>query len=550
MDPLAQRLRPSSDAPSAGRGPTKATSSPLHGESRADSTWSSTNLAEAMPGVMTPLSWSIWGPSADGTVRRVFGELGLLRGAELEVPEELTERAISAFYGRPAFRLEFWCEVGDRLPGTTGAAVAEQIAAHVPANWTSRPQRRYYLPAVVGMMRGLIETPRALRRERPAVEEWYVRSLASLSERSEAEVLALLHEANLSFRESSYRATKVLFGCVQLAYDLLSRVAARTSISADSLVSGFGKHEETAMVADLWECSRGRMDLTTFISRHGHHGPLEGELSARVWREDPGPVTELIKRYGSRDEDEAPMSQQARLATERSRREQAFLAELDPIHRLWGRAVLRLARLFVPMRGVAKVMFLQSLDVARAAAREIGSRWAARGILENADDIFFLTIGEIGPEPPPDVRLLIAERQRQRAEFEKVELPSHFTGMPVPMVPDAAETDEVSGVGVSPGVVTATARVVDDPATCDFADGEILVAHTTDPSWASVMFLAGGLVVDIGGALSHAAVVSRELGIPCVMNTGVGTKVIRNGDLCRIDGGSGSVTVLQRAASA
>lgn len=86
-----------------------------------------------------------------------------------------------------------------------------------------------------------------------------------------------------------------------------------------------------------------------------------------------------------------------------------------------------------------------------------------------------------------------------------------------------------------------------DPALAEMEPGDILVAHTTDPSWASLMFMAHALVVDIGGQLSHAAVVARELGIPCVMNTLDGTRLLRNGDRLRVDGGAGTVEIVGRA---
>src|SRR5438067_1886710 len=83
------------------------------------------------------------------------------------------------------------------------------------------------------------------------------------------------------------------------------------------------------------------------------------------------------------------------------------------------------------------------------------------------------------------------------------------------------------------------------PAAVDMESGDVLVAHTTDPSWASVMYPAGALVVEIGGQLSHAAVVARELGIPCVMGVADATRGIRDGDLVRVDGGTGTVEILQ-----
>ncbi|MEA2168662.1 MAG: rifampicin phosphotransferase, partial [Solirubrobacteraceae bacterium] len=81
----------------------------------------------------------------------------------------------------------------------------------------------------------------------------------------------------------------------------------------------------------------------------------------------------------------------------------------------------------------------------------------------------------------------------------------------------------------------------------DVEDGEILVAPVTDPSWASIMFCASALVVDLGGMLSHAAVVAREMGIPCVMGTGDGTRRLRTGDIVRVDGTAGTVTVVTPA---
>jgi pyruvate,water dikinase len=107
----------------------------------------------------------------------------------------------------------------------------------------------------------------------------------------------------------------------------------------------------------------------------------------------------------------------------------------------------------------------------------------------------------------------------------------------------------IDGVGASPGVVEGLVRVVSDPADDTIQPGEILVAPATDPSWASVMFISSALVVDIGGALSHAAIVARELGVPCVVNTKNGSRALRTGDLVRVDGSTGRVEILSRAAN-
>ena len=116
--------------------------------------------------------------------------------------------------------------------------------------------------------------------------------------------------------------------------------------------------------------------------------------------------------------------------------------------------------------------------------------------------------------------------------------------MPGPIahaVSDELDDGPVNGLGVSPGVVEGVARVVHEPGESELEPGEILVCQTTDPSWSAYFLLAGGVVIDIGGSLSHGAIVARELGIPCVINTLDGTRRLRTGDRIRVDGGTGRV---------
>ncbi|MGH9039084.1 MAG: PEP-utilizing enzyme, partial [Acidimicrobiia bacterium] len=124
-----------------------------------------------------------------------------------------------------------------------------------------------------------------------------------------------------------------------------------------------------------------------------------------------------------------------------------------------------------------------------------------------------------------------------------------WEGMPDPIPLEtgaiADDVSEVTGVAVSPGIVEGRVRVVLDPNR-PLEPGEILVCETTDPSWTSMFLVAAGLVIDIGGALSHGAIVARELGVPCVINTRVGTRTLRTGDLVRVDGTAGRVTILER----
>jgi pyruvate,water dikinase len=201
------------------------------------------------------------------------------------------------------------------------------------------------------------------------------------------------------------------------------------------------------------------------------------------------------------------------------------------------------------MRSVSKVAAIQANDVVRGAARRLGAQLTARGVLAHADDVFHLTLDEIRDGLPDGIREVVTERRARRDGYASLEIPPVWQGEPEPGTLDLADpdTEVVRGTAASAGVVEAVVRVIHDPTDAEIRSGEILVARDTDQGWASLMFLSGGLVADIGGVMSHTAVVARELEIPCVIGTKVATRVLRTGDLVRLDGGRGTIEILKRA---
>jgi phosphohistidine swiveling domain-containing protein len=229
-----------------------------------------------------------------------------------------------------------------------------------------------------------------------------------------------------------------------------------------------------------------------------------------------------------------------------------LLAALPAPRRPLAALTMKLARERIPDRGRGKRAFLQATDVGRMAARRAGELWVADGVLEDPDDPFYLTEDELTRPLPRDVNELVAMRRQRRADYHRLSFRAPaWGGVPeVVEIDDDAETEPtddrpITGLGVSAGVVEGLVRVVMEPAFEDVEPGEVLVAPTTDPSWCSIMFVSAALVVDLGG--SHAAVVARELEIPCVVNANEATKRLRTGDRVRVDGGTGIVEVLERA---
>lgn len=525
------------------------TADPLHTATAPDSYWTVTNLTEAFPGVLTPLGWSIIGTACEVGNRAAFHSIGALRASEMGVPARVEDRAYGCFFGRAAIRVDWLAGIADRIPGADGELVTEQFMGCVPPSMQGMVTTRRRYPVVAARFPvTLARVPGMVRRNRAATHRIW---LDELGRTPELDVAGARRQVERGVRAVidavTVDATKLLAG-VQPVYEALMKVAGAAGVETAALESGHGSHEETELVEDLWSYSRGRLEFAEVLARHGFHGPREGEVSSRVWREEPGPLLRIAESYRDLPDGSDPVTAQARRSEARIQAERELLTALRPHQRPAARAVLALSHRYLPLRG--KAARLQGLDVARAGARRLGELLADAGELEQPDDVFFLTADEIAA-PPAEPRELVAQRRAHWESHHPKHPPVHWEGDPRPVEQPAGGVDDepkIAGLGASAGVVEGRVCVVTDPsfARDDIRAGDVLVAHTTDPSWASIMFASAALVVDIGGMLSHAAVVARELGIPCVMGTGTGTRVLRTGDRVRVDGSTGQVEVLGR----
>ena len=166
------------------------------------------------------------------------------------------------------------------------------------------------------------------------------------------------------------------------------------------------------------------------------------------------------------------------------------------------------------------------------------------------DDIFMLDIVEVKrkllqpatPLPDTSKRLLYYQGYRHFTP------PNDFGGT-IKAMKNSITAGGLKGLGCSPGSITGRARVIlDIHATGNLTKDEILVTVFTDPGWTPVLARVGGVVTEVGGLLSHAAVIGREYGIPAILNLIDATKVIRDGDLIKMDGKSGVIEILEKSS--
>lgn len=541
--------------------------SPVHEVSAPGTAWTTHNAAEALPGVLTPLGYTFWLPACERGLRAAFFDFGVLARAEVVLPAAVDHRFSATFYGRYCANVDSLRAIAERTPGTSGAAFERQFFGE-SRDLSPVPPHRTRLPFVLAKMpRAALAVTGRVKREVPVIHAWWRTATAEAESVADdvtrARVLLAAAQGRLEETLRLHMATTMLTQGILDRLTGLARAAGRPGRELD-LGTGLGGMEETGLVIALWELGRGQLDLASFLADYGFHGPGEGEVTSRSWREDPGPVLELAAKYAGLPDDRHPLTVEQRQRAIREAAEGEVLAGLAAWQRPGGRLLLGAARRFVPLRETMKWAFLRGIDAGRAATRAAGRSLQHSGVLDDADDVAFLTFDEIMRGPGADARRAVRARRDQHAAFESVALPTVWVGSPEPLRrPDGSDGPDRSdgpvgagasdgaplrGVAAASGVAEGRVRVIMTAAEAvELEPGEVLVCPTTDPSWVSAFYLAAALVVDIGGPVSHAAIVSRELGVPCVVGTGHGTAQLRTGDLVRVDGAAGTVELLEAA---
>jgi phosphohistidine swiveling domain-containing protein len=329
---------------------------------------------------------------------------------------------------------------------------------------------------------------------------------------------------------------------------------------------------ETELRDQLEDSDAGRTwlgELDELLAVNGRRQTLPMELNDPTWAEDPRPVLGTIRTYvaeGGEYDFEALM---AEMAEEQRKLEEAALARISGDE---DRA--RFEGMLGPVRGLQAAMEDDNFELSwshaqvRAVALEIGDRLAAAGVLDSQDDVFFLRKDEVeralvdlatGFYDMSGLGRAVSER-RDAWEAARVaqappyigELPdeiedfllNQFWGIRGRKQLDATD-GELTGTGASGGVVEGVARRVLTPEQFgQVQPGEVLVCRSTNPAWTPLFSKVCAVVADQGGTLAHAAIVAREYGIPAVLGTMHGTARIPDGARVRVDGDSGTVTIL------
>lgn len=549
--------------------------------------WSTANIKDAVPGVVSTAAWSMIGEAIDGVLN------GAPIAAGVEMPPGL--ETVRRFDGRAYFDLTSmqWTTY-DGL-GVMPAEIVKTIGGHqpeipVPADPFSGPEGRRRRARALALLRALVGLPRRMRAEGERylakmrgyasldfaamadqeIADWFARC-----ERESMAIAPLIGLANtyagpwqmlaegllkpIAGDETAAILSRLLSGSgaitsAEQAYRLheLADVARRDAAARAWLERGEPAQEWVTLPPD----SPFRRELARFLDEFGHRAVYEADVINPRWSEDPSYLLDQVRAHLAVDRPEPP-----RAIAERARQQgEAAMARRT----VWRRPLIRWAvdrlRTALALREYSKSVLVSLVLPTRRCFIEIGRRLTAQGLLDAPESVFHLSKIDFTMLLNEEwdgrgARELSGDRKAQRdAWLTSPEPPDVIVegGSTVPTVAPAPVAIDGSGgwagIGVSGGQARGRARMIRHPHDGGrLAHGDILVAPSTDPGWTPLFLRAGGIVMESGGYLSHGAIVAREFGLPAVVNVPGIVDQLSDGDVVLVDGDTGRVRRLNPA---
>jgi len=375
------------------------------------------------------------------------------------------------------------------------------------------------------------------------------------------------HRLMCGFDNKSFQVDKGLFDLARKA-------------EAMGLKDLFLSTEPAEMKKVLSQTATGQELLKTFDDfmekEAGWRLERMAEINVPTWLEDPTPAFAVVKMAVEKGMSYNLDEDRKKLEADRLAAEKEVMEKIAPEQRAWFSMILKLAQNSAWFSEEHNhYLDLYAHAMVRRSCMGLGTRFAKEGAIDNKDDILFLMPDEVrraGINPGMfNLRPIV---ERRKAEWEQwckqgnapAFMKEGFTfedamgGLVGSMDPIALKVvvgsmpvvrpelkADLFGVCGSPGTAEGTVKVVWTEAELSkIVKGDIMVAPTTSPSWTPVFSILGGVIVDRGASLSHAAIVGREYGIPVIMNTFEGTKVLKDGMRIRLDANMGAVYILDK----
>jgi phosphoenolpyruvate synthase/pyruvate phosphate dikinase len=557
--------------------------------------WTRANVGEVFPDPVSPLTFTLAMPTlVEGAWRDALAKIGAFTHDEFQPG---TMETLGVFGGYCYLNASVTRILGERAPGLSAQAMDDLffgaqpgVPPYEPAPGDQNEERTAAIGATFQWAFGVeqLEEPKAgaelvakLHAARPNLEAMSNEELWSYARGLFMEHFRQLFSDHIFV---TFMST-VPIGALTQICEAVGRPA-----DAMKMISGVGDVESAAPSMAMWRLGRmvaadpaltaqfdggvpGLLERLSangagagfleafdeFIDQFGARGPNEWESRNHVWETRPELALAAIDRMRLASGTQSPELGNRRMAEERERlvTEIAGMLEGDAETQGTFLAAARAATVFQAGRERTKTNAIKLIHEGRMALHTIGRRMVAGGYCSEVGDYGLLTTEEFEQwlGDPAKFTETLNQRRELYDQYNSIQEPFVFYGeQPDPeswpkkgesAVAAVAVGDVLQGFPGCPGEVTAVARVVLDPLDpTALGPGEILVAPITDPSWTPLFVSAGGVVVDVGAAQSHAMIVSRELGIACVPSVTEATRRIPNGATITVNGDAGTVTIV------
>ncbi|PPS40404.1 glycerol-3-phosphate acyltransferase [Chroococcidiopsis sp. TS-821] len=503
--------------------------------------WTRKIAAEVIPGLIRPLTWSINRPLTCGVWGEIFTIVLGSRARGLDFNQTATLHYSRAYFnasllGRIFLRMGLPPESLEFL--TRGAKF-------------SKPPLRSTLRNTPGLLRLLnreLNLVRDFHRDDRQHFQPALAALHDLGNRDPAQLLAQIDSILVLLKRATYYSIlaplsaalrQVIFRTKDTEIDnsLTPEVAALRSLAQLAndarRVLPTSLESTKSVFAQLAATDRGREILQRFdelLARYGYLSEVGTDIAIPTWREQPEYVRKLFVQFVENED-----------------------LERNEPQRRKGKKGLVQAR--VDLKGRVTEVYSQLLAHLRWRFVALEQVWIASGLLESQGDIFFLEFEEVrqaiagtdSQKLSSQLKDLVAQRRSQLEKDRDLDAPFLVYGKfpPAPLASSASSTPLLKGIGASPGRVTGCVKVLRNLQGAAALDREtILVVPYTDSGWAPLLARAGGLIAEVGGRLSHGAIVAREYGLPAVMDIHNATVILKDGQKVEIDGQLGTVQIL------
>lgn len=315
-------------------------------------------------------------------------------------------------------------------------------------------------------------------------------------------------------------------------------------------------YENTGVPAEF------KQDLDSILATYGHRGTYDADLGWPRYADEPAVLLHIIRQY-AKSEPPSGASQRTTVINWANSTQATGVNRLLPWRRWLAAPLVKYLSHLLEMRDELTGLRARAMTACRRWDLKLGQVWVEQGWLAQAEDIFWLTLDELERtlmiEENMGITLssIIQARKETYQTYAETELPFNLQESQIPSIQLGSglslepPSDVMMGLPISPGQARGTVVVIQNPNEFKkMADDVILVMPSTDPAWLPLLHLATGLIVEMGGLLSHGSVIAREYGLPAVANIPQATKRFHNGDLVLVDGSTGIVQILESTQAA